>query len=351
MAWSAQIQAWIYPGTPAQNANEEYSDGRVIRTLKPEYYTVNSSGVLVRIDDVGASTENGYSVSNAADVKSKSTYQYMTISSDAANMATLCADSTKRTNAINTIKSFLDTIGFTGVELDWEGFGSWTSTSYADYKTFVTALVSTMHANNYKVMIDGPPIGNVTEQGYYQFKYEDFESIAVDYICVMAYDYQYDYGGGESVAPKLWVDDICDWVKGKLSDDSRIVIGMPSYGYHATTGGFTIVIDTKTQSAARTAYGTATRNADYEMEWANGGVSSIYQDTSGMNSKRTAIEAKGIQHVSVWHLGGNDWFTGAEPDLPGGGGSGRTPNSSGRSGSSSRGASSGRSLASARSHV
>lgn len=346
MAWTSTVQAWIYPGPPAENADEEYSDGRIIYTLKPEYYTVNASGVLTQLT-VAGSGQNAYSSGNAADVQAHSTEQYFTISSDAANMATLCADSTKRTNAINTIKSFLDTIGFDGVELDWEGFGSWTPTSYANYKTFVTALVAELHTYGYKVIIDGPPIGNVTEQGYYEFKYEDFDSIAVDGICVMAYDYQYDYGGGSSVAPVSWVEDICDWVKSKITDDTRIIMGMPSYGYHATTGGYSITIDTKTQSTALPGYGTATRNADHEMNWVNGGTSYFYQDTTGMNSKRSVIEAKGITKVSVWHLGGNDWFTGDEPS--GGGPSGGRTASSGRTVHGSRSVVSSRTVVTSRS--
>jgi spore germination protein YaaH len=313
-SFTSRIQAWFYPGVPATNANEEYSDGRNIYILKPEYYTINSSGVLTRKDDP-TDGENAYSVANALDVKRHSSHQYFTISGNAANMATLCGDGTKRTNAVNTIKSFLDTIGFDGVELDWEGYSTWTTQSYADFKTFVGELVTTLHTYGYKVMVDVPPIHSVTHAAYgqnlFKIKYEEIDALGVDYIVSMAYDYQYDYGSPEPVSPTAFVELVCDWAKDKIKDINKIVIGMPSYGYHETTGGYDIdgKIDTKAQSAIRTGYGTATRNADFEMVWATGGVSSIYQDSSGINSKRDVIEAKGIKNISVWHLGGNDWFT------------------------------------------
>lgn len=308
MAYSARIQAWVYPGEPACNADEEYSDGRNMYMLKPEYYTVNSSGVLAQLT-TGC---NAYSPSNALDIKRYSSHQFFTISSNRANMATLVADSQKRTNAVNTIVSFLDTIGFDGVELDWEGYGAWTSTEYANYKNFVSQLATELHNNGYKLMIDGPPIGDGTEQGFYEWQYEDFSAIDIDFIVALAYDWQYDFGGGTSISPNARVQNVCDWMKARIDID-KIIIGMPIYGYHATTEGFSITIDTKAQSEQLTGYDTATRNSDHEMNWANGGVSYFFQDSTGIDSKRDIIEAKGIKNISVWHLGGNDWFPDVEP--------------------------------------
>lgn len=310
--WQSFTQAWLYPGAPACNAPNEYKDGRVTHTLKPEYYRVNASGVLEQIT-VAIDGCNAYSVSNAAEIKAYSTDRFFTISSGTANMAALCSNSTKRANAISTIISFLGTIGFDGVELDFEGFGGWSAGNYTDYKTFVTELGNALHAAGYKLMIDCPPIGNVTEQGYYQFKYEDFNALPVDYIVALAYDYQYDYGGGSAIAPNAWVTAIVTWVKTKITDVSKIVIGMPSYGYGATTAGYDVTIYTKTQISALTGYSSATRDPNsYEMMFTNAGKSYSYNDTAGLNSKREMIEALGIQNISVWHLGGNDWFNGKD---------------------------------------
>ena len=308
--WTSYIMAWIYPGPPAENADEEYSDGRVLHFLKPEYYTVDSSGVLQQVT-AAVYGQNGYSVANAADVKAHSVYQYFTVSANATTTAALVNSATNRTNAISTLVSFCQTIDFTGVELDWEGFGSWTTETYENYKQFVSDLSSALHVVGKKLMIDGPPIGSTLEQSYYKFKYEDFNSLGVDYLCVMAYDYQWDYGGGAAVAPNTWVVNICTWAKSKITDINKIVIGLPSYGYHATTSGYDITIDTKTESSGYTGYGTAARDSNsYEMMWTNAGISYVYQDSTGLNSKRDLIEAQGILFISVWHLGGNDWFTG-----------------------------------------
>lgn len=312
-AWTAYSMGWIYPGSPAEDADEEYRDGRVIHFLKPEYYRVDASGDLDQVTDP-ADGENAYSSGNVADVKNYSDYQFVTVASNHANMATLLGNGTKEAAAISTLVTFCVDNGFTGVELDWEGFGDWTPTDYSDYIAFVTDLGAALHAEGKLLMIDCPPITNLTEQGYYEFAYKDFESITeVDYLCMMLYDYQYDYGSPSSVQPATWAQNGCAWVRSKISDIDRIVIGIPNYGYHATTASpYTITIDTKDQSAVFTGYSGATRNADDEMQWTNSGTEYTYQDSAGINTKRERIEDEGIKYVSTWHLGGNDWYTGKD---------------------------------------
>jgi len=309
--WLSKSMSWIYPGSPSCNSNTEYSDGRVTHFLKPEYYRVDSNGDLEQVT-VAADGCNAYSVANAADIRKNCDKAYFTISGSYSSIFTLVGDSGKETTAINTIKTFLTTTGFDGIELDWEGFGSWTAQEYSDYKSFVDTLGTSLALVGKKLMIDGPPIGDATEQGYYEWKYEDFESLAVDYIVALAYDWQYDFGAGTSISPTSRVNNVCDWMKGKITNIDRIVIGLPSYGYHGVTAGYTIIIDTKTESEAFTGYGTATRNSDHEMNWTNGGSSYFYNDATGISSKRDIVEAKGIKFVSVWHLGGNDGFTGKD---------------------------------------
>jgi len=43
--------------------------------------------------------------------------------------------------------------------------------------------------------------------------------------------------------------------------------------------------------------------------WTYQGISHTYQDEISLNEKRALIESLGIKYVSVFHLGGNAWFT------------------------------------------
>lgn len=301
---TAAIQAWVYPGNPSCNAMNQYSDGRSIDTLKPEYYTVLSDGTL-RLKTTALDGCNAYSSSNVSDIKAHSKYQYVTVSGDIRNTRKLLSSAALQSSAITTLVDFAVQTGFTGIELDWEGFGDWTEADYIGYKSFVTSLQNSLHTKNKMLMIDAPAIPNSTYQGYFQFKYEDFKHI--DYVAIMAYDYQYDFGVGEPVAPDFWITDTVNWAKDRLPLD-KIIIGVASYGYHGVPGSYNISIDTYLQSTAYPGFSTRKISSDGEGTWINGGIYYSVQESSTLDRKKKLIESLGIKNISVWHLGGNQWF-------------------------------------------
>lgn len=305
MTSTTQIQAWIYPGNPACSAASEYSDGRHIDTLKPEYYTVQTNGTLRQLT-TAADGCNGYSAANVADIKKHSTSQYVTVSGITKNTRVLLASAVLQENAIASLTKFVIATGFTGVELDWEGFGDWTATDYTNFKKFTAALQKSLRAQGKKLIIDAPAISDPTYQSYFLFKYEDFTDI--DYIAIMAYDYQYDYGVGVPVAPDFWLKNTINWAKARLPID-KIIIGLPAYGYHGTLGSYMMTIDTYAQSMTYPGYANRKINSDGEETWMNGSTYYSAQSTATLDKKKQLVESMGIKHISVWHLGGNRWFS------------------------------------------
>lgn len=296
----ALTEGWIYPGNPACDAKKEYTDGREIDTLKPEYYQVQSNGTLRQLV---ASLDgcNAYSASNVADVKAHSTHQYATVSGHIDNVRILLSSASLQNSAIATLTDFAVTSGFTGIELDWEQFYSWRAEDYANFKKFTKDLASSLHAKGKKLMIDVPAL---TEDGA-QFKYEDFNHL--DYVAIMIYDYQYDYGVGEAVAPEYWIKNVIKYAKSKLPLE-KIVAGIPAYGYHGTLGTYTMTIDTYDQSATYPGFANRKINSEGEETWVNGNTYYSAQPKSNLIRKKLLLESLGIKHISVWHLGGNNWF-------------------------------------------
>lgn len=299
-------QAWFYPSNDTCSASAEIADGRHIDVLKPQYFSLNDDGTLKQLT-TGC---NAYSAANVALVKQYSTQQYVTISGDTAGMEALATNRNLTSTFLSALYSFLDTSGFTGVELDFEGFGQWTPQQYADYKALVTVVGNAMHAIKCKLMIDAPAISDATYQNYYQFKYEDFNNIPqVDYIVSMAYDEMYDTGAGTPVASLAWINNICQWMLNKITDHSKIIVGVNSYGYHGAAKSYNITKDTYQQSTQLPGFNTAKRDASSgEMVWAQGGISYDYSDSVSIQGKINAILNNGIQAVSVWHLGGGNKF-------------------------------------------
>lgn len=304
-----EIMAWIYPGDPTCNAKYEYSDGRKIDILKPEYFTVNDGGKMILLSEQDAGC-NGYSPENVADLKKYSKEQYVTFSSNyAVNMGLFLNGALGDNSGIDTLVSFVNDNKMTGVELDFENFGGWNSDMYSKYKQFVANLGNALHKNNKELMIDGPATSNKVEEDWYVWRYADFNSLPVDRLVVMTYDYQFDQGVGQPVSPISWIQNTINWTLKEFPDKTKISFGIPSYGYKGIAGTQKFSLLTYDQIKKEPGFETATRDSEsFEMTWQDGNNVYFYQDSKSMSEKLKVIQNAGMASVSVWHLGGNLWF-------------------------------------------
>ncbi len=285
----------------------EIADGRHIDVLKPEYFRLDSNGLLTQLNANFAC--NGYSDANAALIKAHSSQQFVTVSGSIAGITTLVSNAALMSTCIATLVTLVKRMQFTGIELDIEDFAAWTSAQYAEYKTFVTSAGNAFHAAGLQFMLDGPAILNQTYQSYYRFKYEDFNTLPVDYLVAMCYDFMYDDGAGKPVASLSTIVACCAWMQHAITNAARIVIGLNSYGYHGVTGGYSITEDTYEHSAAYTGFSSAVRDVSSgEMMWEHNGVSYNYSDAHTISTKLQAVDAANLSAVSIWHIGGkNPW--------------------------------------------
>lgn len=307
---------YVFPDDAVCDAPSQYSDGRVINTLNVEYLHVDSGGALVTL----TSGCNAYNDSNVASVKAHSNRQFVTVSGDSGGFQVLISDTQLTNTFISTVQAFLSKIGFTGVELDFEDFGSWTSSQYASYVAFVKRLSTELHSTGHLLAIDCPAISDQTYQSYYpHWSYKDFDGVQVE-LRVMAYDYEYDQGAGNPIAPIDWITNICKWTRSQITDPSRITIILNSYGYHGVRNKYAANRDTYSQSKAYYGFNTASRDASSgEMTWSVGGEVYYYTDSETLNQKVTAVlnSGTGINNIAIFHLGGgNKWPTVTPPPTP-----------------------------------
>jgi spore germination protein YaaH len=317
-AFGAATQAWLYDapsGNVACGAQATYQANN-IDVLKPGFISIDDNGNLsLDIQDYPSLCNEG-SPANIADWKAHSTEQYATVGSmdnGVGPVQALVGNPTKVTTAINTLVNFVQSSGITGIEIDFEGYEEWSTTVYSQYVSFLTTLGNRLHAIGKKLMVDVPAIDSTDSQNYYKyFTYQGLNNAPIDYIAIMCYDGYYDGTCGTPVASNSYVNNTIKWAFAKITDHNKIVMGIPSYGYHCATGttNFPDNTDTLSQSQTFPGFSTATRDPNsYEMMWRNGGISYIYVDQTGLDLKRKLIESWGVKAVSVWHLGGNAWFS------------------------------------------
>lgn len=306
-----KIQAWTFPSDRTCDATNDITDPtRHYDALKPQYYALQDDGTLQQ-QITGC---NAYSPANVALAKQHSAQQYTTVSGSIAGMNALTSSKALTSTFVSTMLSFLQTSGFTGVEIDFEDFAQWSPQQYNAYKTFLVALGNALHAQGYKLMIDGPAISDSTYQSYYQFKYEDMNALPIDAIVAMAYDQQNDNGAGTPVSSLAWINNICQWMLSKINDHNRIIIGLNSYGYMGRQGAYTVTKQTYQQSSQMPGFSTATRDASSgEMTWTSGNMFYDYSDSTSLNLKLQTVLNSGISNVSIWHLGGGNAFPAQAP--------------------------------------
>lgn len=304
-----EIMAWVYPGDPSCLASTEYSDGRILDILKPEYFSVNENGDLIFLTEEIWGC-NAYSPENVKKIRKFSREQFVTVSSSyAKSMDVFISRELRDGKGILQFVDFVRSNDFTGVELDFEDFGGWDSEIYDHYREFVKRLGEKLHVEGKKLMIDGPAISGNEESSWYKWRYEDFLNLPVDRIVVMAYDYQFDHGAGSPVAPFLWMEKVLQRTVSKFPETSRLSVGIPSYGYEGVRGFSQVKLLTYDQLKEKQGFEMATRDdLSGEMTWESGNNIYYYQDSESMDRKRAIVEKFGITSVSVWHLGGNQWF-------------------------------------------
>lgn len=305
--FSLKTSAWIYPGNPACSASTEYADARTVDILKPEFFSI-SGGILTLLDSRNTLC-NGYSRATIAHLKKYSREQYVTVSSASSNDIEAFLNSAVTSDTdISTLVDFVVANDLTGIELDFEDFGSWSPSVYASYKQFVTALGDTLHTKGKKLMLDGPAISSAEEANWFVWRYADFIALPVDHMVIMAYDYQFDHGAGSPIAPLDWIHSVITFTSSQYPK-AKITIGLPSYGYQGTQGSYRMTILTNEQIKKKPGYTTATRDVTSgEMTWQSGTTVYFYNDSVSLKQKRDLVTSLGISTVSVWHLGGNLWF-------------------------------------------
>ena len=91
-----------------------------------------------------------------------------------------------------------------------------------------------LHADGRTLTVSIPPVydaGQTDDSGYWVYDYAAITPL-VDTIRVMAYDYSVPSGEPGPIAPLPWVDGVIAGTSAASGDPSKLVLGIPLYGYN-----------------------------------------------------------------------------------------------------------------------
>jgi HAD superfamily hydrolase (TIGR01509 family) len=160
----------------------------------------------------------------------------------AGEMAAILADPEQRADHVDAIVDFAADGDFAGIDLDYEQFAfadgrdSWAETR-PNWVAFVEELSERLHADGRTLTVSVPPVYDTrrtAQSGYWVY---DHRAIApfVDSIRVMAYDYSNASTDAGPIAPLDWVQRIITGTSDAVRDPSKLVLGIPLYGYNWPT--------------------------------------------------------------------------------------------------------------------
>jgi HAD superfamily hydrolase (TIGR01509 family) len=249
-------------------------------------------------------------------------------------MAAILADRGKRADHVDAIVAFAAEGRFAGVDLDYERFAfadardTWATTS-RNWVAFITALAERLHADGRTLTVSVPPIydaGRTDRSGYWVYDYAAIAPL-VDSIRVMAYDYSTASSDPGPIAPLEWVQRIVAGTTAAVDDPSKLVLGVPLYGYNwptATSGdcpdgatpGVTTVTDRTVDELASNRGATPAYDVEtgewsftYELEFDDGTTSCTqrrqvnYVDVDGVEQRIQLALQAGFAGASLFALG------------------------------------------------
>ncbi len=303
-----RFNAWLYT---ACGADETYKNVSDIYALSAQWAQIDHEGRLRlwRYDC-------GYDLDRAVEIKKYSQEQYLTVLSDCDHIQgfrVLIESGELTEQFVTDTQDFLRETGWTGVDVDFECFWSWTSGDMQHFAVFLELFVDAMHDAGYKVHVALNP--KISEsRGAPHLDYAMLSHLDVDLWEIMTYDYMYELDPGKyaPIQDMNWARNSYKYAVGVFGED-RVSLGIPSYGYYGVCD--TPVVTPQVFSGYHAAefmaeIGDKRDSRSKELYWRRGDHCYWFSDQDAMDAKRESLEEIGATQFSVWSLGGgNHWFS------------------------------------------
>ena len=155
-------------------------------------------------------------------------------------LSTILSKDSTRATLINTIVDLINSKGFDGIDLDFEGFAfvdantTW-PTIQPRWVKFIQELSAVLHAQGKLLSVDTPVLFDPTtgKKGYYFYAWKEIGTY-IDRLNIMAYDYRSKTSGAGPNAPITWFEPAINYAIASMPS-WKIFIGTPNYGYNWVT--------------------------------------------------------------------------------------------------------------------
>ena len=201
---------------------------------------------------------------------------------------------------------------YAGIDIDYENLQAGDRQVFT---AFVTHLAAALHAKN--KILSVALFAKATDAGYAPRNVaQDYAAIGrvVDQVRLMAYDYHWAGSAAGPVAPVGWISSVLRYAKTQMPA-SKIVIGVPLYGYNWSEGqGSGLSWLQASQLAARyhatVRYDTTAQAPWFSYTDSSGHMHTVwFENAASSRAKFALAHQAGIAGVYLWMFGSADTGT------------------------------------------
>jgi spore germination protein len=304
----ASLPYWnIGPGTDGVLANRDD-----VNEVSPWIYGVSASGQII-LDaginlpslkaELGRLRAQGLPiVPTLANVDGQGNWTYGSIAGVLHNPA-------RAARQIAEIVSLTDANNYAGIDLDYENLQAGDRQAFT---AFVTSLAAALHAKG--KILSVALFAKASNAGYAPRNVaQDYAAIGrvADQVRLMAYDYHWNTSPPGPVAPIGWIRDVVNYAKTQMPA-SKIVLGIPEYGYDWSGGVGTSVTWLQVLRLSRQYHVQPRYDAPSQSPWftytdRSGHKHTVwFENAESAQAKFEVAQGAGIAGVYLWMYGYED---------------------------------------------
>lgn len=220
----------------------------------------------------------------------------------------LLSSSSLSSEAIQTLKSYVQKYGLHGINVDFENVAA---SDRSLYTSFIAKLAQELHSVSAVLSVDLPP--DLDTDWSDAYNYTELAKSA-DYLVIMTYDEHWGGAAAGSIASLGWVENHLQKLLAQVPSD-QLIMGMPLYtrDWSLSSTGATLSYEDITladQNKRMNQYGLKPKWNDtlgqYTMEYRkNGTLHKIWLEDARSLSEKLRLGMKfGVAGYAYWHIGG-----------------------------------------------
>jgi spore germination protein YaaH len=226
-----------------------------------------------------------------------------------ATLPAVLADPTRRQRTIQAVLDVIDRFGYDGIDIDFEHA---TSSTRAAFSAFMADMARAVRGRGkvFSLTIPGKRSDTPSWAGY---DYVALGAVA-DRVKLMCYGYSGPWSSTPGpICPTTWITRVMDYAVTTMPA-SKLMIGIPFYGYDWPASGGTVQAVTWSSAQSRLARSATGLRFDatlgettFDYTDASGGAHTVWlQDARAIAAKCDMARRYGCRGVSIWALGNED---------------------------------------------